>query len=41
MRSKVSSMADGMVWDEAVEFFDFNIAGAWVGDNTPVIMDDC
>lgn len=28
-------MEDGCTYDEAVEFFDFNIIGAWVGDTTP------
>jgi hypothetical protein len=27
---------DGMSRDEAQEFFDFNIAGSWVGEQTPV-----
>ena len=27
---------DGMSTDEAQEFFDFNIAGSWVGEQTPV-----
>jgi len=27
---------DGMEYGEAREFFDFNIAGAFVGDTTPV-----
>ena len=27
---------DGMSTKEAEEFFEFNIAGAWVGDETPV-----
>ena len=26
---------DGMDYDTAQEFFDFNIIGAWVGENTP------
>tara|TARA_R110001592_G_scaffold302863_1_gene574840 strand:- start:616 stop:864 length:249 start_codon:yes stop_codon:yes gene_type:complete len=26
---------DGMTYDEAVEFFEFNVLGAWVGDETP------
>jgi hypothetical protein len=26
---------DGMTYEEAVEFFEFNTAGAWVGDGTP------
>jgi hypothetical protein len=29
---------DGMDWDDAVEFFEFNIVGAWVGDSTPCFM---
>jgi hypothetical protein len=24
--------------DEAEEFFDFNIAGAWMGEQTPIIL---
>ena len=30
---------DGMSRDEAQEFFDFNIAGSWVGEKTPVWLD--
>ena len=26
---------DGMTYFEALEFFDFNILGAWFGDGTP------
>ena len=26
---------DGMTYFEALEFFDFNILGAWFGDRTP------
>jgi len=29
---------DGMSEDEAVEFFDFNVVGAYVGDSTPVYI---
>jgi hypothetical protein len=29
---------DGMTPDEAIEFFDFNIAGAYVGEYTPIYM---
>lgn len=29
---------DGMSYEEAYEYFDFNIEGAWVGDQTPVWM---
>jgi len=27
---------DGMSYDEAREFFDFNIGGSYVGDTTPI-----
>lgn len=30
---------DGMTYEEAQEFFDFNIIGAWVGDYTPCFID--
>ena len=30
---------DGMSWDEAVEYFDFNVSGAWVGESTPVFLE--
>jgi len=29
---------DGMSYEEAVEYFDFNVIGAWVGDQTPVFL---
>jgi len=29
---------DGMTYEEAVEFFDFNIIGGWHGENTPVYI---
>jgi hypothetical protein len=29
---------DGMTEEEAVEFFEFNIAGAYVGEYTPIYM---
>ena len=29
---------DGMTYDEAVEFFEFNVTGAWVGNGTPVFV---
>lgn len=31
-------MAQGMDETEAEEFLEFNIAGAWVGENTPLIL---
>jgi len=27
---------DGMTWEEASEFFEFNVSGAWVGAGTPI-----
>lgn len=29
---------DGMDFEEAVEFVEFNILGAWVGENTPIVV---
>ena len=29
---------DGMTYEEAIEYFDFNIAGAWVGESTPFFL---
>lgn len=29
---------DGMIRDEAEEFFDYNIGGAWIGEGTPFYM---
>ena len=29
---------DGMTLIEAMEYFDFNIAGAWVGESTPFFL---
>lgn len=26
---------DGMTYDEALEFFDFNVIGSWMGEGTP------
>ena len=31
---------DKMTYDEAIEFFYFNIAGSYLGDNTPIYMYD-
>ena len=27
-----------MSHEEAIEYFDFNIVGAWVGDETPIFV---
>ena len=31
-------MKDGMSHEEAVEYFDFNILGAWMGEGTPLFL---
>ena len=33
-------MGEGFTWEEAVEHIDFNIEGAYVGPNTPVVVWD-
>jgi hypothetical protein len=30
---------DGMDDETATEFFEFNVAGAWVGDQTPLFLE--
>lgn len=32
-------IAEGLSHEEAMEHFDFNIAGAYMGENTPVFLD--
>jgi hypothetical protein len=29
---------DGMTYDEADEYIEFNCIGAWVGEQTPIIV---
>lgn len=29
---------DGMAYEEATEYLDFNVIGAWVGPQTPIIV---
>ena len=29
---------DGMTYEEAVEYFEFNVVGAYVGEGTPVFL---
>lgn len=29
---------DGMTHEEAIEFFEFNVVGAWVGEGTPMFL---
>ena len=31
-------MAGGLGFEEALEYFEFNVVGSWVGDRTPVFM---
>ena len=31
-------MMDGMTEEEAIEFTDFNILGAWFGELTPIVV---
>ena len=31
-------VGEGMTEDEAIEYFEFNVAGAYVGDHTPVFI---
>ena len=35
----IEILMQDMTYDEAVEHFDFNIGGAYVGENTPVFID--
>ena len=30
---------DGMSYDSAIEFFEFNVVSAWMGDGTPVFAE--
>lgn len=31
---------DNMSYEEATEYFDFNVAGAYMGESTPIFLDD-
>lgn len=31
---------DGMSYEEAMEYFDFNVEGAYMGEKTPIYVDD-
>ena len=33
-------MSEGFSEEEAIEHFEFNIIGAWVGDGTPIFLHD-
>ena len=32
---------DNMARDDAVEFMEFNVLGAWMGENTPMFIETC
>lgn len=36
---RVLMVRDGMSYREAGEFFDFNVAGAYMGEGTPLFLD--
>jgi len=40
-RAKIISSleSDGMTYEEAEEWFDYNIIGSWVGDDTPAFIE--
>ena len=31
-------MEDGMTQEEAMEYFEFNVVGAWMGEGTPIFF---
>ena len=33
-------MNQGMTYEEAMEYFDYNVSGAYVGEKTPIWVDD-
>ena len=33
-------MQEGMTEEEALEYFDYNVQGAWVGEGTPIFVYD-
>jgi len=35
----IEKLTADMSWEEAEEYFEFNIAGAYVGERTPVFVD--
>ena len=35
---KVLVTRDDMSYEEAEEYIDYNIVGAWIGDTTPIIV---
>ena len=35
---KIFQERDGMSYEDAVEFYDYNVAGAYVGESTPIFV---
>lgn len=35
----ISNLCKSMSYEDALEFYDFNIVGAYVGENTPIFVD--
>lgn len=40
VRKCIKILMVDMDYDQAIEYFEFNISGAWVGDNTPIWCED-
>lgn len=38
---KLLMTRDGMTKEEAMEYIDFNVLGAWMGPGTPIFMKRC
>ena len=38
-RKVIEIFAEDMEYEEAVEYFDFNVIGAWVGEGTPIFIE--
>ena len=38
-RKVIEVFAEDMDYEEAVEYFDFNVIGAWVGEGTPIFIE--
>jgi hypothetical protein len=35
----IEILMEDMSYEDAIEYFDFNIAGAWVGESTPFFLE--
>ena len=38
-RKVIEVFAEDMEYEEAEEYFDFNVIGAWVGEGTPIFIE--